>query len=878
MSHPAKPSHTPLFFFVILLQLFAPVAAQALTHTTRAIYAPAQVSTTLPSHSTINALFLPANHPDIPDLKAKNFKIFTSVNIFGSTGPWRDQPDTRPITADGSPLSADGHGGICPTHPQWRQGRLNHIDQLLQLPPQHRPDGIWLDFIRYPGTWETATPGLPDTCYCPRCLTQFQQDSGLTLPAVSAPAQAAQWISAHAAFAWMSWKKEQINSLVRDIRTRINTLAPESRPLLGLFLVPWQKGEYKNALSYHLAQDPFLLSKSADVLSPMLYHGMTGNETAWVTRMLNYYQETALCPVWPIVQGVDVGDVEFEEVVTAAMQGDADGLLVYAPRGMGPMQLEGLADFQARRNLLINPEFSIDPGETLPLGWTPRRLKHQPFIKEAHQVRDSATLGRGGAPNIPPEAAEKTDHDTIWPVSGTNALGLVGQAGLWRTMLDPCLPGRSYRFSGELLREHWDNYIYPQIGFMGSHFRVINHWREGVFQPIRLEATCPQPSLKRKVRAQTNSFYFHNRHEGETFWLRNPRLTLLPEHEVEKHRATPQTPPPFFSDIFPIGAYGIPVDELATVRELGLNTVILSGRGDPLRRVIQQCQVLGLRYMLSVPRDPDQLRTYLDDLEDLIDPSEVAFYVNDEPGIHSFPINRADDINRLLKSYYPDAPTTMAVVRPQVTGDYLAAADYFMLDQYPVPHSPMIWLSDSMDQAAKFAGEQRLASVIQAFGGPAWAEYGWSRMPTLAEMNNLTFLSLLHGSRAVFFFTYAELGKTPQGRQDLATIAQRVQQISPWLINNSLREPVPVTMTSNFKLDPQGNNAVQCRRLEQQGHPLLLCVNTISATVRAEITPTAQPTPGQIWQDLYSETDHPVTNTIFSARFKPYEVKALTPK
>ena len=168
---------------------------------------------------------------------------------------------------------------------------------------------------------------------------------------------------------------------------------------------------------------------------------------------------------------------------------------------------------------------------------------------------------------------------------------------------------------------------------------------------------------------------------------------------------------------------------------------------------------------------------FLNEISGYVRPHDLAFYVNDEPGIWSFPVNRADDINRLIKGRFPTSATCMAVVRPQVCRDFQWAADFFMLDQYPVPYMPMTWLSDSMDEvvggvtdgwmgegkkdewmgggmdgkalkaeggitsdeSSKHAGiqasnrpAQRLASVIQAFGGERYKDLGWPRLPTLA--------------------------------------------------------------------------------------------------------------------------------------------------
>ncbi len=94
--------------------------------------------------------------------------------------------------------------------------------------------------------------------------------------------------------------------------------------------------------------------------------------------------------------------------------------------------------------------------------------------------------------------------------------------------------------------------------------------------------------------------------------------------------------------------------------------------------------------------------------------------------------------------------TNMAISRSQVVPEYQDGADYFMLDQYPVPNMPMTWLSDSMDHAAEYVGRDRLQAVVQAFGGEKYSNSGWPRLPTFEEMACLSYLAIVHGSRGLY--------------------------------------------------------------------------------------------------------------------------------
>jgi hypothetical protein len=338
-------------------------------------------------------------------------------------------------------------------------------------------------------------------------------------------------------------------------------------------------------------------------------------------------------------------------------------------------------------------------------------------------------------------------------------------------------------------------------------------------------------------------------------------------------------PAPFFdSRSFPIGIYGARIENLEQIKRLAINTVIIAGEGEALKKTIQECHRIGLRYVLAVPRDPDKLLVFLDEIEGMVRRNDVAFYVNDEPELTSFSVGRANDIQELLKERYPNVPTCMAIVRPWACRDYLESADFFMMDQYPVPFMPMTWLADSMDEAADIAGRHRLVSVIQAFGGAPGDGPEWPRLPTAEEMDCLAFLSIIHGSRGIFFYTYPVIGGTEKGRKDLGYVVGRLNRIYPWLLEPNLDIKVPVRMTSLYGLDPSGRPAVQAAVKAKGRERLMIAVNTIGTYVKAEVTfqphPQAETSPDSV-QEVFTGRGYVIKNDAITTEFKPYETKGF---
>jgi hypothetical protein len=647
----------------------------------------------------------------------------------------------------------------------------------------------------------------------------------------------------------MEWKKEQITSFVRDARAVLVQSPHKKEILLGLFLVPWTKGEKQSAITFQLAQDAEQLSVYADVLSPMVYHRMCGQPVSWIRDISQYFREMTAKPIWPILQAEDVGTDEFVAALNAVTQSGAQSVLVFSFAEMSSGTWSLLHGFRPLDNLIPNAD----------------------FVRSAavKQFSDAILQYSSPEPDFWKSGADGILFDSefwVWPKKDSaeqRSLGITAgqdRQGIWSTGIDACEPGKQYTFSAEFFRDNMRGRAYPEVSFWDEAFLLNTHRVSGSFQKMQLSLTCPEKDTVRE-----NTFRFTNRFPGVTFWMRNPQLVQL----SKKNRVSVV---PTNTDFFPIATYGADVNNINDISKIGFNGAVVSAG----EIEIDACIVTKIHCTLAVPRDLERLTVLLSKVESRIRRHKklFSFYVNDEPGIHSFPLWKAGDIQRILKDRFPDIPTGMAIVRPQVIPDYEDSADYFMLDQYPVPFMPMTWLSDSMDEAAGYVGTHRLQSVIQAFGGEQWARDGWPRLPTFTEMNNLAFLSVIHGSRGIYFYTFPVITATEQGQSDLQMLVKRLNGLYSWLVLENDSDPVAVEMKFPNRFDPAGKEAVHCARKKGKDATMLFCANTIPTYTRASISVSQSGL--EKWEDFYTGAQSFVVDATLLLDFSPLEVKILT--
>lgn len=255
-------------------------------------------------------------------------RIFADFGVFVGSQIAEQHPELWPIGAKGKTLEKEGwYLGLCPAYEWYKEGKLAQIREFLHQTPV---DGVYLDFIRWPCYWEAPEPRTEQSCFCDNALSLFSQDRGVRIYGHTTR-QKARYILRHHREKWGSWKAEQITSFVRQVRAVIEATRPEA--LLGLFVVPWRREEYDNAIIGVIGQDFPALAQYVDVFSPMVYYAMCKREIAWVGEYSNWLAEDTGKTVWPIVQATNdpcpVSADELAQVLHEALSGSARGVLVF---------------------------------------------------------------------------------------------------------------------------------------------------------------------------------------------------------------------------------------------------------------------------------------------------------------------------------------------------------------------------------------------------------------------------------------------------------------------------------------------------------------------------------------------------------------------
>jgi hypothetical protein len=283
-------------------------------------------------------------------LRAAGLRIFQTTALFFEPAALARFPDARPVDARGQPdQGIDWYVGICPTH----EGHLlDKIARLRQVVAELAPDGLFLQFTRYPGFWENWT-WAPDYvftdadrfCFCDRCRSRFAAETGFDLPKGDVPTQSRFILERHGD-AWTAWRCARIVDAVERIAAAANEIRPGTRIMLNTLPFPANDFDGLDVRREVAAQDLTALARTVERFELMTYLQILNRPADWLAeavadarRQLPAEREVVctlqLAPLY--TEGVHAGrgrasDVSADDLATwigAARGAGVDGLVFY---------------------------------------------------------------------------------------------------------------------------------------------------------------------------------------------------------------------------------------------------------------------------------------------------------------------------------------------------------------------------------------------------------------------------------------------------------------------------------------------------------------------------------------------------------------------
>ncbi len=256
-----------------------------------------------------------------------------------------DQFGNYPVDQYGKKIEKiDWYIGACPTCDAYTDAVLAGIESAMR---DYAMDGVFTGFMRFPGFWELWLPGTDgeawqEYCFCDRCVTKFEQQSGISVPR-NVGMTPGQWIRAHCRDEWTRFKCAVIHDIVGKYRAVVKKYNPDG--IIMLNTVPFDPAHFGNYGKMMFGQDPALLSDVVDVFEMMGYNQILGLPHQWIGDAGNYFKLAAggkhvCCTVQGkalYTEGMHAGkgraetisNEEFKNELQTVVDSNADGTIVF---------------------------------------------------------------------------------------------------------------------------------------------------------------------------------------------------------------------------------------------------------------------------------------------------------------------------------------------------------------------------------------------------------------------------------------------------------------------------------------------------------------------------------------------------------------------
>jgi hypothetical protein len=264
-----------------------------------------------------NACWFHMFNPEAFEVCAKH-QIAACVEFKTFRADFAAHPELIPSGVDGKPIRYGNLvQGICLSQRDY----VDAIEASLEAGVRaFKPAGVWLDYLTYAGWFETPEPDLQESCFCPACIAEFCEATGVD---ATTPAE----ILSSYADRWARHKCERVAGFAQRYADIIRSHLPGC--VIGAYMCPWTPDEYNGALSRIFAQDYELLASSIDVFTPLIYVNKSGRTAEWGREFLE--AAPAFVPADRKVQLIlDASDYPASLNATAASPQPSWGLQLFA--------------------------------------------------------------------------------------------------------------------------------------------------------------------------------------------------------------------------------------------------------------------------------------------------------------------------------------------------------------------------------------------------------------------------------------------------------------------------------------------------------------------------------------------------------------------
>jgi uncharacterized ParB-like nuclease family protein len=186
-------------------------------------------------------------------------------------------------------------------------------------------------------------------------------------------------------------------------------------------------------------------------------------------------------------------------------------------------------------------------------------------------------------------------------------------------------------------------------------------------------------------------------------------------------------------------------------------------------------------------------------------PALLGWYLVDEPeGIGKAAVDKTRELYQIVKEADPNHPCSLVIMSPGAAAKYRTCTDIMWIDPYPIPHSPVTYVTDCVSGAVKNVEKDKpVWTIPQAFDWSIWntGKINGVHRPTNEEERCMTYLALVHGAKGIIYWAHTAsryyIRDYPDHWAYMKRLAGELHDLSPVLLTPSVDGAVTLSVSKS---------------------------------------------------------------------------------
>ena len=232
-------------------------------------------------------------------------------------------------------------------------------------------------------------------------------------------------------------------------------------------------------------------------------------------------------------------------------------------------------------------------------------------------------------------------------------------------------------------------------------------------------------------------------------------------------------------------------------------------------------------------------------------------------------MDKTRELYQIVKEADPTHPCSLVIMSPGAAAKYRWCTDIMWIDPYPIPHSPVTYVTSCVAGAVTNVEKDKpVWAIPQAFDWAVWntGKVNGVHRPTNEEERCMTYLALVHGAKGIIYWAHTAsqyyIRDYPEHWAYMKKLAGELHDLTPALLTPNVSRVVGLE-PKDAPID------TMVKRLNDRTYVFAVNYDTKPSKVKVSLSESSVSAPVEV---LFEERTVAAEKGSWTDEFKPLEV------